>query len=112
MSAGTDDFSVVTPRTLRWGFSINLAANGYIAFPRWMGGLIVQWGNAYITVNNTQFLFPIGFPNACFVLNMGTGEDTSGQVEVMNVRAGSVTKTGFVGLATSASTYGYIAIGY
>ncbi|MFL1490369.1 phage tail protein [Pseudomonas antarctica] len=112
VSAGNDEFSIVTPKTLRWGFSINLAANGYIAFPRWMGGLIVQWGNAYITVNNTQFLFPIGFPNACFVLNMGTGEDTSGQVEVMNVRAGSVTKAGFVGLATSASTYGYIAIGY
>lgn len=111
--AGADETGIVTPRTLRWGFSISLAANGYIAFPRWMGGLIVQWGNAYINANGTQFLFPIAFPNECFVLNMGSGEDVSNnQAEVMNIRVGSRTRTGFIGNATEASTYGYIAIGY
>lgn len=109
---GADESSIVTPRTLRWGFSISLADNGYIAFPRWLGGLIIQWGNAYIANNGSQFLFPIGFPNRCFVLNMGTGEDTSGQAEVMNIVAGSRTRTGFTANATAASTYGYIAIGH
>ncbi|MCF5059173.1 hypothetical protein GIW54_01220 [Pseudomonas proteolytica] len=112
LDAGADESSIVTPRTLRWGFSISLADNGYIAFPRWMGGLIIQWGNAYISNNGSQFLFPIGFPNKCFVLNMGTGEDTSGLAEVMNIVAGSRTRTGFIGNATAVSTYGYIAIGH
>lgn len=112
LDAGTDETSIVTPRTLRWGFSINLADNGYIAFPRWLGGLIIQWGNAYIANNGSQFLFPIGFPNKCFVLNMGSGEDTSGQAEVMNIVSGSRTRTGFIANATAVSTYGYIAIGH
>ena len=75
-----------------------------------MGGLIIQWGNAYISANNTQFLFPIGFPNACFVLNLGTGEDTTGVAEVMNIKSGSLSQSGFIGLATATSTYPYIAI--
>ncbi len=112
LDAGADETSIVTPRTLRWGFSISLADNGYIAFPRWLGGLIIQWGNAYIANNGAKFLFPIGFPNKCFVLNMGTGEDTSGQAEVMNIVAGSRTRTGFTANATAVSTYGYIAIGH
>ncbi|TKK40196.1 hypothetical protein PflCFBP13517_16970 [Pseudomonas fluorescens] len=112
LDAGADETSIVTPRTLRWGFSISLADNGYIAFPRWLGGLIIQWGNAYIANNGAKFLFPIGFPNKCFVLNMGTGEDTSGQAEVMNIVAGSRTSTGFTANATAVSTYGYIAIGH
>ncbi len=112
LDAGADETSIVTPRTLRWGFSISLADNGYIAFPRWLGGLIIQWGNAYIANNGSQFLFPIGFPNKCFVLNMGTGEDVSGQAEVMNIVAGSRTRTGFTANATAVSTYGYIAIGH
>lgn len=112
VAEGTDDSSIVTPKKLRFGFAISLASNGYIAFPRWMGGLIVQWGNAYISANNTQFLFPIGFPNACFVLNIGAGEDTTGMAEVMNIKPGSLTQTGFIGLATATSTYPYIAIGH
>ncbi|ETK13838.1 hypothetical protein H097_26818, partial [Pseudomonas sp. FH4] len=83
-----------------------------IAFPRWLGGLIIQWGNAYIATNGSQFLFPIGFPNRCFVLDVGSGEDTTGQAEVMNIVPGSRTRTGFTANATAASTYGYIAIGH
>ena len=109
---GMDDASIVTPKKLRWGFAVNLAANGFIAFPRWMGGLIIQWGNAYIATNGTQYLFPIAFTRECFVLNVGSGEDTSGQAEVMNIQPGSRTRTGFVATATAASTYGYIAIGH
>lgn len=112
LDAGVDDSLIVPPQKLRWGFSISLSANGYIAFPRWLGGLVVQWGNAYISENNTQFLFPIAFPNNCFVLNVGTGENTTGVAEVMNIKPGSLSKTGFIGLATATSTYPYIAIGH
>lgn len=113
LEAGVDNASIVTPRGFRFGFSINLAPNGHIAFPKLLGGLVIQWGRAYISNNGTQFLFPILFPNACFILNIGAGDDTSGtQAEVMNPRPGSITQSGFIGNATEISTYPYIAIGH
>lgn len=111
INAGSDVVGFVNPRSLRLGFSVSLAANGYIAFPSWLGGLIVQWGNAYIDTNGTRYLFPIQFPNNLFALNISAGEDTTGVAEVMNVVPGSKTRSGFTANATATSTYAYIAIG-
>lgn len=55
------------------GFSALLSSTGYIVFPSWLGGLIVQWGKvgdgtsaaADVVISGT---FPFAFPNACFVV--------------------------------------------
>lgn len=64
VEAGDDDTTIVTPKKLRWGFRILIGRVGYIVFPTWLKGWIVQW-NVGITLKgsaiNTTF-FPIPFP--------------------------------------------------
>lgn len=78
VDAGTDDTTAVTPKKLRWGFSASISSNGYIAFPRWMGGLIIQWGADTVSADGAGVLIdlPIVFPNSglCVSVNdIGNG---------------------------------------
>lgn len=67
--SGVDDTKFLTPKKLKLGFSVSLATNGYLKFPSWLGGLVIQWGlvgsntaaNTPITWN-----YPTSFPNAAF----------------------------------------------
>lgn len=41
---GVDDKTIVTPKKMKWGFSALFGPVGYVAFPDWLGGWVIQWG--------------------------------------------------------------------
>ncbi|MEW5714570.1 phage tail protein [Pseudomonas sp. SB113] len=66
IDASTSNTAVVTPRTLKFGFSfIKGGGNGNcaIVFPSWLGGLIVQWGVHIANTPDaeTSVTFPVSF---------------------------------------------------
>lgn len=77
---GVDDATIVTPKKLRWGFQIQKAAVGYIVFPTWLGGMIIQWGAVNGTVSDMSALYPIQFPNAVFQVVVSMADKTAGAV--------------------------------
>lgn len=67
-----DDTDATTMRStllINSGFTISTGQNGYIKFPDWLGGLIIQWGIVSITGTAATWTFPISFPNAIYYVN-------------------------------------------
>ena len=117
--AGSSDTVVATPLKLRLGFAASFATNGYITFPTWLGGLIIQWGyNSNIVDVEVLITFPISFPTACYNVQC-TGDETNGAAaEIVNTK--SVTTSGFTwvgaignasGVASAADKGYWLAIG-
>ncbi|UNM18590.1 phage tail protein [Pseudomonas sp. ArH3a] len=73
--AGIDDTTFISPKKLRWGFNGSWTVNGFIVFPTWLGGVIIQWGEGVVqtAADSVQTVaFPLTFPNSCFQVNAGT----------------------------------------
>ena len=68
VNGGTDDTTIVTPKKIRWGFSASFGTNSYIAFPTWLGGLVIQSGTSPMITDNINISFPIAFPSKCLAL--------------------------------------------
>lgn len=67
VNAGADDATIVTPKKLKSGVSYLFAKNGYVTFPAWLGGLIIQWGTLPLGDDSiTDVTLPISFPNTFF----------------------------------------------
>lgn len=102
---GTDDATFVTPKKLRFGFDINLAQNGYVSLPSWLGGIIIQWGLSASIASNTEVTvtFPIAYPIAAFSVVA-----TNQQAAVVNGAwvsyIDTITKANFVVGADDVST--------
>ena len=114
-NAGTDDATIVTPKKLRFGFSASFLTNGYIAFPHWLGGMIIQWGLVNVTATYGNWIsssYPIRFPNGCMCVignRMALGENAVMLVgKAVGDPAGLVI---FQNYGTTAEYAHYIAIG-
>lgn len=120
VEALTANNEIVAPVTLGFGFAIDLSANGYIKFPDWLSGVIIQWGTVSSASSgssnvNTAFTFPLAFPNACRALNALADLSANDRLAY----SGSITTTGgtfsvsdTTGGTVQACTIKYTAIGY
>lgn len=118
VNAGALDDVAVTPKKLRWGFSISLSSNGYIVMPTWLGGLILQWGRRDIgssaTHGTVTQTLPIAFPNAIFQA-VGIDVSNSSNKNVFAIDTQGTTEITFSWFrvqGTAINGVRWLAIGY
>lgn len=86
-NTGTDDARIVTPLKLKYGFAYLFATNGYVKFPDWFGGFILQWGSVAIpAATGITWTYPITFPTAVFTALLT--KKTGGNSESVHISAG------------------------
>ncbi len=96
------------------GFAVSLGANGYLKLPRWLGGVVMQWGTTgTLPSNSTQSVsFQIAFPTSCFAL---VGSDSGPRVAGGNPQPVALAATSLsafnVIIGGSGETVTWIAIG-
>jgi len=98
VNAGALDDVAVTPKKLRWGFAISLAANGYVMFPTWLGGIVLQWGlsSAVTYDGRVTVSYPIEFPTACLVALANYKSNDTSVDHCQSYGVAKLTKTNFI----------------
>ena len=117
---GTDDVSWLSPAKLKavltnklfGAFAVSLGANGYLAFPSWLGGLIFQWGRiTNAAVSGTTANLAIAFPNSALSANCSAiGNLASGTHEITEIM--SLTQTNLVVSNNGGGSVAWWAVGY
>ena len=109
VNAGTVDDKFVTPAKLRFGFSISAAQNGYISFPSWMGGLIIQWGLVGAGASGT-ITFPIAFADVVYsVVGNNNGIVAAPSFNVINFF--NLTSTSVQYVQNSVTAFRWMSVG-
>ncbi|TLP63155.1 MULTISPECIES: gp53-like domain-containing protein [Pseudomonas] len=111
----------ISLRRLRMGFAVKLAQNGYVTFPTWLGGLIIQWGRVAAPTADREYevTFPIPFPVELFNLQVAYGYEQARQNDGIVAQISTTTLQGFMAnrqdigqVASVATAYiNYLAIG-
>ena len=89
-NAGIDDATGVTPKKMRAGFLSSFTANGFIAFPTWLGGLVIQWGRTATIFDgaSTTVSLPLSFPATALQVWTSIYGDVSGDGAACRVSSG------------------------
>ncbi|MBV4486991.1 phage tail protein [Pseudomonas sp. SWRI153] len=117
--AGTDDATIVTPKKMRWGFSISIVNNlGYVVFPSWLGGFTIQWGvTGHIGsgVNAVQN-FPVTFlgtalPVVFFTYANTATDNAVGSTYIAQVKGVTLANVTIRNLGPATAQYAWLAFG-
>ena len=92
--AGSSDTVVATPLKLRLGFASSFAARGYVAFPTWLGGVVIQWGKETTVTASTVINLPYAGMANCYSV-VATADQAAAGVDVEYVGVSSVSATNF-----------------
>jgi phage-related tail fiber protein len=115
--AGVDDKTIVTPKKLRWGFSMSKERVGYLMLPSWLGGVIIQWGtiNAIAAGAQVSVTYPIAYPTAEIMTLVGNSS-SAGSTSITStlcVMYGGLTKFTVSAIGSSGQPNGpWISIGW
>ncbi|MDO9346138.1 MAG: phage tail protein [Pseudomonas sp.] len=93
--AGVDDTAIVTPKKMRFGFAMSFtAASGYILFPTWLGGLLLQYGRASLAADQfTTLTWPLAWPDACYAISGAVHSSFARVDDGISAQYRSLTKT-------------------
>ncbi|RMQ48640.1 hypothetical protein ALQ04_01966 [Pseudomonas cichorii] len=98
VNAGVDDATVVTPKKMRFGFAMSFtAASGYVLFPTWLGGLLIQYGRATLAGDTFATLtWPLAWPDACYAIS-GAAHSSAARVnDGVSAQYRNLTKTSVI----------------
>lgn len=95
------------------GFVFSMGATGYIKFPSWLGGWIVQWISSSVIVGGSSFSWPLSFPNNIYATFPSSSPNNSAYFavaysETVNGVSGAVYNTS---ASTVAANYRVLGIG-
>lgn len=62
-AAADNSKKIATTEWAAFGFAILKSGNGYIKFPTWLGGLIIQWGSVATNNGAGTWTYPLPYPN-------------------------------------------------
>ena len=119
--AGSSDTVVATPLKLRLGFASSFAARGYVAFPTWLGGVVIQWGKETTVTGSTVINLPYAGMANCYAV-VGTADQAVAVGDIEYVGFSSVSATNFTAntcvfpqvggiVVAQGNTFWWIAIG-
>lgn len=100
---------------LTFGFSIKLSQNGFVAFPDFLGGFILQWGAGYAAPDSSDLgyanVLPMAYPTKQLVaIGIHTGGDAKDTNIINNTRP--TTHAYFESAYGSQISIMYISVGY